>query len=73
LLTYEAETPVRPREGLAIVQVGEDFIDDAGCFREAYAASPGDLFLVRPDGYLAAIARAENAPALEAFLPTVGL
>jgi 2-polyprenyl-6-methoxyphenol hydroxylase-like FAD-dependent oxidoreductase len=73
LLAYEAEAPIGPRDGLMVVRIGADFIDDASLFREAYGASVGDLFLVRPDGYLAAIARAEDAPALEALFEKVGL
>jgi 2-polyprenyl-6-methoxyphenol hydroxylase-like FAD-dependent oxidoreductase len=73
LLTYEAETPLAPRDGLMVVRIGADLIDDARHFRGAYGAKAGDLFLIRPDGYLAAVARADDPPALEAYLANVGL
>ena len=76
LLCYEVGQPaVPPRQGLHIHRIGRggDVIDEEGHFREAYALTPGDKVLVRPDGYIGAIVASGEASALETYLATVGL
>ncbi|CAN96556.1 MULTISPECIES: FAD-dependent oxidoreductase [Sorangium] len=66
---------VKPRPGLHIHGVGPhgDILDDGGHLRDAYGVSLGDWVLVRPDGYIGAIVSSDHAPALEAYLSSVGL
>ncbi|WP_437774525.1 FAD-dependent oxidoreductase [Sorangium sp. So ce1097] len=66
---------VRPRPGLHIHALGPrgDIVDEGGHLRAAHGVSPGDWVLVRPDGYIGAIVSSEHAPALEAYLASVGL
>jgi 2-polyprenyl-6-methoxyphenol hydroxylase-like FAD-dependent oxidoreductase len=73
LVAYETASPLAPRKNFISLRIDTDLVDDAGHLRDAYGAQPGDLFLIRPDGYLAAIARAEDAPVLERFLARVGV
>jgi 2-polyprenyl-6-methoxyphenol hydroxylase-like FAD-dependent oxidoreductase len=76
LLCYEVgQAAVPPRQGLHIHRIGRsgDVIDEEGYFREAYALTPGDQVLVRPDGYIGAIVASGEASALETYLATVGL
>lgn len=70
LLGFEADRScVQPRAGLRIHTVGSrgDLIDDGGHFKQAYAASPGDWVLVRPDGYIGAIVTSQEISALENY------
>ena len=64
-----------PRPGLHIHTVGPagDLVDTGGHVRDAYGWQPGDLTLVRPDGYVGAIAGPDQAAALEVYLRRVGL
>jgi len=64
-----------PRHGLKIIQIGlgADLIDDEGHFQDAYALSAGEMVLVRPDGYIAAVVAGRGLPALETYLTAVGL
>lgn len=66
---------VRPRRGLAIRRVGPagELRGAAGDIATAYDPDPGDWFLVRPDGYVAAIVAAGGDDALEAHLQRPGL
>ncbi|MBX5161496.1 FAD-dependent oxidoreductase [Rhizobium sp. NZLR8] len=76
LLGYEVEqVTVPPRSGLHIHRIGRrgDILDKAGHFRDAYALTPGDWALVRPDGYVGAIVGSSDALALDAYLANVGL
>jgi len=76
LLGYEADrAAVAPRPGLHVRTVGPrgDLVDDAGHFRDAYGLSPGEWVLVRPDGYVGAIAGADNLSALERDLGEAGV
>jgi 2-polyprenyl-6-methoxyphenol hydroxylase-like FAD-dependent oxidoreductase len=76
LLGYQAEREaVSPRAGLRIHAFGPrgDLIDEGGHFREAYAVSPGDWVLVRPDGYIGAIVGSQQVDALMHFLGEQGL
>jgi 2-polyprenyl-6-methoxyphenol hydroxylase-like FAD-dependent oxidoreductase len=58
--------PIRARRGLHVHVFGRDVADDRGHVRDAYALEPGDWLLVRPDGYVGAIAR--DADAIDAYL-----
>jgi 2-polyprenyl-6-methoxyphenol hydroxylase-like FAD-dependent oxidoreductase len=71
LLVYEAPSPIAARGGLRIHRIGGDVIDDQGLVREHYGLAPGDCVLVRPDGYVGAVAK--DAAALEQYLAAVGL
>jgi hypothetical protein len=41
--------------------------------RDAYGVSPGDLVLVRPDGYVGAVVSASEVAALCQYLAEVGV
>lgn len=76
LLGYEVEREAVPaRAGLRVHAFGPrgDLIDEGGHFREAYAVSPGDWVLVRPDGYVGAIVSSRHMDALTHFLGEQGL
>jgi 2-polyprenyl-6-methoxyphenol hydroxylase-like FAD-dependent oxidoreductase len=77
MLRYEARgTPALPaRPGLRIIDVGAgaELRDNGGHLRDAYGFQAGDIALVRPDGYLAALTSDEHSPALAAYLAAVGL
>ncbi|MGY8705850.1 FAD-dependent oxidoreductase [Bradyrhizobium sp. 18BD] len=71
LLGYQVKRGAVPaRSGLHIHCIGSDgeLIDDGGHFRGAYAVSPGDWALVRPDGYISAFVGAQQTDALTRFL-----
>lgn len=70
LLAFGAETPAA-RAGLRRHRVGAELIDADGHIAAAYDAAPGDLILIRPDGYVGA--RATDAAALDAYMDRVGL
>lgn len=61
--------------GVHVHHIGADreLNDTAGVFKSAYAASDGDGFLIRPDGYIGAIAGAGHLQTLamyvRAFMP----
>lgn len=71
LLVYEAPSPIAARKALRIHRIGSDIVDDQGLVREHYGLVPGDCALVRPDGYIGAVAR--DAGALEQYLVSVSL
>ncbi|HEV2155900.1 FAD-dependent oxidoreductase [Bradyrhizobium sp.] len=76
LLGYQVKRDAMPaRSGLHIHCIGSDgeLIDDSGYFRAAYAMSPGDWALVRPDGYIGAFVGARQADRLTRFLSEQGL
>jgi hypothetical protein len=76
LLGYEADkTALAPRPGLRIHIVGPQgyLVDDRGHFHDAYALSPGEWVLIRPDGYIGAIAGSDNVSTLERYLAEVGV
>ncbi|WP_167761345.1 FAD-dependent oxidoreductase [Duganella callida] len=64
MLRYEAPAPsaLRPRRGLRIVTVGAhaELRDPDGHLRAAYGFTPGEIALIRPDGYIAALTRDET-------------
>lgn len=71
----DAPAPLSPRQGLRTVRIGPhgDLEDDAGHIAEAYDLDPGDWVLVRPDGYVGAIADPQQASAMAADLVRTGL
>lgn len=78
LLRYEPATPSSPadaRRGLRAIDIGAagELRDDGGHLREAYGFTPGDVALIRPDGYVAALSHNQRSPALAAYLQSVGL
>lgn len=66
---------VPPRAGLVLHAVGPhgDIVDEGGHIRDAYDLAPGDWVLVRPDGYIGAIADKDHACSLEPYLTDRGL
>ena len=70
LLRYEPAGvgAIAPRAGLRIVTVGMngELRDDGGHLRAAYGFAPGDVALIRPDGYIGALAGGEED--LEGYL-----
>jgi 2-polyprenyl-6-methoxyphenol hydroxylase-like FAD-dependent oxidoreductase len=76
LLGYDvARACLAPRPGLRICVIGpgSECTDPAAQFRQAYGSEAGDWFLIRPDGYIAAIVGTANRAALEPCLAAVGL
>lgn len=51
------------------LHIGADLLDRAGHAQQAYAAQPGDLVLVRPDGHIGLRSRDENV--IQAYLTAV--
>jgi hypothetical protein len=73
LIGYEVAGALAPRTGLRIHTTGVrgDITDSGGHLRDAYALSPCDWVLIRPDGY---IARVSADPAVvESYLDQAGL
>ena len=70
LLRYEpaGACAFAPRKGLRIVTVGMngELRDDGGHLRAAFGFAPGDVALIRPDGYIGALASGEEG--LEEYL-----
>ena len=77
LLRYEAGSAptIAPRKGLAIHDIGarSAIIDADRHIRDGYDLVPSDHVLIRPDGYIGALAAGTEIPALEAYLVGVGL
>jgi 2-polyprenyl-6-methoxyphenol hydroxylase-like FAD-dependent oxidoreductase len=76
LLGYEAGRPVPPpRPNLHIHLIGKraELDDDGGHFAAAYGPSPGDWFLIRPDGYIGAIVGARELGVIDRYLANVGV
>jgi 2-polyprenyl-6-methoxyphenol hydroxylase-like FAD-dependent oxidoreductase len=62
----------RPSDHLHVYRIGsgaDDVVDSLGSFRSLFNARPGEIFFVRPDGYLAVRVSAEEEGA---FLAHVG-
>jgi 2-polyprenyl-6-methoxyphenol hydroxylase-like FAD-dependent oxidoreductase len=72
MLRYEPReaAALAPRAGLRIITVGEhaELRDHEGHLRTAYGFAPGDIALLRPDGYLAALTHDEHSAALSAYI-----
>lgn len=76
LLGYQAKRDAVPaRTGLHIHCIGPDgeLVDEGQHFRGAYALSPGDWVLVRPDGYIGAFVGSQQTDALLRFLDEQGV
>lgn len=76
LIGYETTREIAtPRRGLHIhdVGAGHELSDDGGHFVGAYGLAPGEWVLVRPDGYVAAIFRTDEAGVLESYFKEVGI
>jgi hypothetical protein len=78
LLGQDVEPGVAERlrcPGLHIYLFGErgDLVDVSGHFQQAYGLARGEMVLVRPDGYVAAIAGQADGGALGDYLRRVGL
>ncbi|MFC1432473.1 hypothetical protein ACEZDB_17625 [Streptacidiphilus sp. N1-3] len=77
LLGYDIDANRAPagRRGLHIHTLGArgDILDTGGHVQSAYALAGPPWILVRPDGYLAAVADAADLGSIEAFLDTVGI
>jgi UDP-N-acetyl-D-mannosaminuronic acid transferase (WecB/TagA/CpsF family) len=63
------------RPGLRVHLFGArgDVVDVHGHVEAAYGLAPGELVLVRPDGYVGAIAAAAHTDALDAYMRCAGL
>ena len=72
LLRYAADgaSGIAPRPGLRIVNIGAqgDLRDEGGHLLAGYGFQPGDVALVRPDGYVGVMASDERHPALADYL-----
>jgi 2-polyprenyl-6-methoxyphenol hydroxylase-like FAD-dependent oxidoreductase len=66
---------ISPRPNLHIHTIGTqaELDDDAGHFMAAYAPSPGDWFVIRPDGYVGAIVGACEPGVIDSYLADVGV
>ncbi|MFK0161851.1 FAD-dependent oxidoreductase [Rhizobium sp. NPDC090279] len=66
---------VPPRAGLRIHAFGPsgDMVDAEDHLRDIYGLSAGEWVLVRPDGYIGAIAAADDVAMLEGYFAQVGL
>jgi 2-polyprenyl-6-methoxyphenol hydroxylase-like FAD-dependent oxidoreductase len=76
LLGYKADrATIAVRSGLHIHIIGPqgDLVDEGGHFSDAYAVSPGEWILIRPDGYVGAITASDNVSALERYLAEMGI
>jgi 2-polyprenyl-6-methoxyphenol hydroxylase-like FAD-dependent oxidoreductase len=64
-----------PRPGLRVHTIGADgeFQDPDDALATTYGLADGELVLIRPDGYVAAIVAATDSVRLEAFLAEAGL
>lgn len=76
LLGYHADRSlVTPRAGMSTHIIGDagEWRDDGGTFRDAYGLAEGEWILVRPDGYIGAIASSNQLDALETYMDGAGL
>jgi hypothetical protein len=76
LLGYEShQCPLEPRNNLHIHGIGGrgDLTDYEGQFLSAYSPTPGDIFLIRPDGYIGAILGAGKIGRIDRYLADVGV
>ena len=71
LLAFECDAAIAPRAGLRLHCVGGDVLDDGGHIAKAYDFQPGDLALIRPDGYVGALVT--DPAELDGYLARVGL
>lgn len=75
LIGYEPDGNAipEPRKGLRIHVVGGDIHDSDGHVQSGYGLSAGQWVLVRPDGYVAAVAGTAELGAIESYLDGVGV
>jgi 2-polyprenyl-6-methoxyphenol hydroxylase-like FAD-dependent oxidoreductase len=76
LLVFEdGRHSIPPRPGLHMHHIGPrgNVIDTGTHIRDAYGLAPGECVLIRPDGYVGAIASVSQARELEVYLADVGL
>lgn len=71
LLAFHTDGEIKPRRGLRIHRIGKDLVDDGGHIAAAYDFYPGDLALIRPDGYVGAMV--SDAAELDAYFHRVGI
>ncbi len=71
LLVFESDAEIAPRPGLRVRRIGKDILDDGGHIAAAYDFEPGDLALIRPDGYVGALVT--DPAQLDAYFRKVGL
>ena len=67
------QCPLAPRNNLHIHRIGGrgDLTDYEGQFLSAYSPTPGDTFLIRPDGYIGAILGAAEKGKIDSYLADV--
>jgi hypothetical protein len=75
MLRYEAHggAAIPAKRGLRVIDIGpgRELRDDAGHLRTAYGFQPGEIALIRPDGYIAALTRNEHGPGMANYLPLI--
>lgn len=77
LVTYNSAPglPAASAAGLHVQRIGSegDYQDAAGVFQSTYGVEAGDWVLIRPDGYVGAVASAETARLLTPLFEAWGL
>lgn len=77
LIVYdvEAAAPIPAIAGLHVHRIGGqgDYRDSDGVFQSAYGVTAGDWVLIRPDGYVGAVASAATAHLLRPVFGALGL
>jgi 2-polyprenyl-6-methoxyphenol hydroxylase-like FAD-dependent oxidoreductase len=72
MLRYEPDgaPAITPHRGLRIITIGRhaELRDHESHLRTAYGFAPGDIALLRPDGYLAALTHDEHSAALKEYI-----
>jgi len=63
--------PAQPAGPVRVVAIGPDLVDDGDQARRTYGAAPGELVLIRPDGYLGI--RSADAEEIDAYLRGLGV
>lgn len=74
LLAYGVERGMLPTwPGVNLHTIGEDaeLLDSSGAFADTYGVTRGDLVLIRPDGYIGAIARLSEVQVIDDYLTGV--
>ena len=66
LLYVKNGTQPNPPDGIRLIVMGDDLIDEAGLFAQRFDATPGAAYLLRPDQHLCARWRAFDAAKIEA-------